>query len=512
MEVILNPRTVNESAVVLGQKLMQALNLSGNVTTVVHHDTTVVAAATLSDELQIVPTAERLHQIMLFNRVGDQAAAKVPLIHGFTITSLTDRDQQCATGHQGLLCQRCRDGFVHDFSGTGCRRCVKGEREATMACLIMVLFALMVGLFYLRRNHRLRATLTNMLAERNMPFKLLVGYIQVCSTIPENFRLVYPPPVMKLFRLMSWLDIMDIFGFVLNFECFFKPSYFGQLYMKVLGPLALLALFAVAYEVLRTREHSENAAAAVFNTALLLSYSCYLSMVVTLFAYFDCRTFEDDQSYLVVAPAVKCTDEVYLRNRPIVMLLAAIVTLGFPCAYYHLLEKNAEKLNPHILGGAIDEFCDCLATHNSNFFRKYGCRKHGVDVIGGPCKGSSGNILDCAFAGKLRRSTRYEVEIIDNQPYHPQSRFHGASSSKTRLIQGSRLAVVNNLAPSHNDEKDACAADIRAKNTAFLKRFGPAVAAYLLKKQIRDFKFKSQLRNTSFLWVRIQLALSPASQ
>ena len=55
---------------------------------------------------------------------------------------------------------------------------------------------------------------------------------------------------------------------------------------------------------------------------------------ITSFAYFDCREYEDSEQYLVASPAVKCTDEKYLANRPVVQLLAFTVTFGFPYAYH----------------------------------------------------------------------------------------------------------------------------------------------------------------------------------
>ena len=90
-------------------------------------------------------------------------------------------------------------GLVHDFSGLDCRQCAEGERETTIACFISALFILFAALRWVQKRHkRLGKVMVEMLAERNMPFKLLVGFIQVATTIPENFRLVYPAPVMHL--------------------------------------------------------------------------------------------------------------------------------------------------------------------------------------------------------------------------------------------------------------------------------------------------------------------------
>ena len=59
------------------------------------------------------------------------------------------------------------------------------------------------------------------------PFKIFIGFIQVASTIPDNFRLVFPPIVIKYFDWMRYLDF-DIFSFTLNFRCAlpFKYDYY----------------------------------------------------------------------------------------------------------------------------------------------------------------------------------------------------------------------------------------------------------------------------------------------
>ena len=49
---------------------------------------------------------------------------------------------------------------------------------------------------------------------------------------------------------------------------------------------------------------------------------------------------------------------------------------------------------------------------------------------------------------------------------------------------------------------------IQQENTAMEKRFGPAVASYMLKIKIRDDERSAKLENTKFLWVRLLIKIN----
>jgi hypothetical protein len=73
-------------------------------------------------------------------------------------------------------------------------------------------------------------------------------------------------------------------------------------------------------------------------------------MYTSLFQYFDCRGYEDEQQYLVVEPSIKCTDTKYRAILPTIVLLCIIVTVGFPLAYFLLLRYHSKGIDPIVLG------------------------------------------------------------------------------------------------------------------------------------------------------------------
>jgi hypothetical protein len=153
---------------------------------------------------------------IIANQTGDRRRLGESSLD-FTVSYDENRNWQCKEGYVGLLCRLCdRDrGFVRQFRK--CDQCEKGEtnraRVLLFVSIVLVLtFAAVLLLKYPTRT-------MGFLNERNMPFKIFIGFIQVTTTIPDNFRLVYPPLVLDFFNFMQYLDIFDVFTFTANFRC-----------------------------------------------------------------------------------------------------------------------------------------------------------------------------------------------------------------------------------------------------------------------------------------------------
>jgi hypothetical protein len=247
-----------------------------------------------------------------------------------------DRDQQCKNGHVGLLCSICdaEKGYVKQTFGDSCVQCRKNEGLWTVLTLLTVLILIVGGILgittALHRRHTagsspigisssIRALkqghvdLSSALSARNMPFKTFIGAIQVIGAIPASFRVLYPEPVMAFFRLISHLDIFDIFGFATNFGCVYSADYYTIFCINTLGPLMVLMLLVLLFLALRS-SHSRKlqaVATGAANAALFFSIIVYPGMTTRMFNVFDCRTYEDEEAYLVDAPQIKCTDASY---------------------------------------------------------------------------------------------------------------------------------------------------------------------------------------------------------
>jgi hypothetical protein len=81
---------------------------------------------------------------------------------------------------------------------------------------------------------------------------------------------------------------------------------------------------------------------------LLFSYSVYTALSDTCFLFYDCRLFEDGETYLVPDPSVKCTDIDYIATIPYVTACALLFPVGIPFYYMYQLWLAKDLVNPAV--------------------------------------------------------------------------------------------------------------------------------------------------------------------
>ena len=158
----------------------------------------------------------------------------------------------------------------------------------------------------------------------------------------------------------------DIFSFAAHFGCAMEYNYYFMLFMKSVGPLMVLSGI-VAIMMLGTFNLSRRTKALLLNAALLFSLTVYTGIYTALFQYFDCRSYEDGEQYLVIEPEIKCTDSAYSEKVPAVGLLCVVVTIGFPLAYWCLLRSHRRGIYPMVLG-KFKKLSEDMATANTKVF------------------------------------------------------------------------------------------------------------------------------------------------
>eukprot|EP00935_MAST-01C_sp_MAST-1C-sp1_P002358 g2358.t1 len=387
----------------------------------------------------------------------------------FLVEYEEDRNRQCSDGYAGLLCQNCDmdGGYVKQWQK--CKKCRESETQRAKIMLILagVLVPSTAAAIFAKYPERCMRTLQ----ERNMPFKIFVGFVQVVSTIPENFRLVFPSIVIDFFEFVKYLNVFDVFSFAAQFRCVLSYNYYFFLFMKNVSPLLLLACLGVV--MLLPLSHVTKS--LLLNAALLFSLTVYTSMYTSLFQYFDCRGYEDGEMYLVielldlllsVAASIKCTDDAYTNRLWVIILLCMIVTVGFPLAYSYLLFKQDEQINPRVLGKFL---------------------KLGTDM-------AQANIR-LQQASNRDSSQRTKTLWIKDK--------HLPQQAEAVLQQWSmQLATI--LRMKHGDDQlrstnsVACAALIERAYRVSMARFGPAAANSWLQECHRGTT--KEIESTKFLW------------
>jgi hypothetical protein len=141
---------------------------------------------------------------------------------------------------------------------------------------------------------------------------------------------------------LSIFEVVDIFSVLGSPNCLVQPTYFVQLYTKVLTPVSLLVVVFAAYR----GSKSERIKAWFFDAFIIISFIVYPSLCNSLFSYFDCKAYEDGVTYLMGDPAVVCTSDAYKQTLGLVLPLAFLVPITIPLWYYQSMRPLRNKLVP----------------------------------------------------------------------------------------------------------------------------------------------------------------------
>jgi hypothetical protein len=161
------------------------------------------------------------------------------------------------------------------------------------------------------------------------------------------FRLTFPTIVNEFLSALSFFELLPIFQFAFVPNCLYSLDYYDQLTVKVLGPTAILFVAYFGYR-------SDTRQRWMYEIFLLFSFLCYPSFCDSLFRFFDCREYEDNESYLVMYPDVKCTEEKYNLYYYPVMAMGFVLPFGIIAFYARELVNNKKTLWPKEVSNTKD--------------------------------------------------------------------------------------------------------------------------------------------------------------
>jgi hypothetical protein len=244
----------------------------------------------------------------------------------------------------------CVGGYVKKL-GDRCFKCEDGEgvRGLIGALVAFAVFAILVTWAWCRYSAKNRDSTVDMqrhlrrfIQRRTVPFRTLLGFVQVASRLPTTFRFTFPKVVEDFMAMLSFFELGDLLSAIGKPNCLFEVSYFDQLFFKVATPmLVLLVLFGVHH-----LSKNDSTKEMCFDAFVLVSFIVYPGVCSTLFTYFDCKAFEDGKTYLFAAPTVLCTDTEYKSTLIFVGVMSVLVPLGVPAWYWKSMSHMRDKLVP----------------------------------------------------------------------------------------------------------------------------------------------------------------------
>lgn len=271
--------------------------------------------------------------------------------------------EQCRSGHTGMYCDVCEEGYVHGADGS-CSGC-EAESFVVVAVVIPVIAFFVLVLFVVVTIHseRIKAYLSAQililadkaeqmnLSSLRTKVKIMITFIQILSQMPNVFGALFPS---------GFLTFLDIFGFfnlnIINFlslGCIIESNYHSDLLTATVGPMLLTVIVALSlfFKKIFTRDsfnpyHMAELRKDMLTAVLIISFCIFSPVSITIFQAFSCEPFDDGSNMLVADYSINCNSQTHKNYEIYAGLMILIYPIGIPISYLYLLVKNHQYVNP----------------------------------------------------------------------------------------------------------------------------------------------------------------------
>ena len=326
----------------------------------------------------------------------------------------------CATGHAGLLCGFCAEGFYR--KRTGCDSCISGSSTAgpmiVWILTFFVLIAIVAGsIIYMYRGARLDlapaqreapmnqradqlqkktqfdrffaivSLLPKKLVAASTIFRIFFGYVQ-CLTIVLRFtNVVWPPGFVSFVKVLEYFTI-DIFT-MLPIACLTgsRLTFTTELMIICMLPIASVLILSVVMLVvapLAGHAHSCRGFTHVLNGLIHRAELWDLILFFFLFEYqivarksvsaFDCVDLGDGRSVLTEDTSILCGESEWSSSAMIAFAAIAFFGLGLPLATWFISRTGhsgtaAHRRLVHVLTWIYED--NCASMESVDLIRKF---------------------------------------------------------------------------------------------------------------------------------------------
>jgi len=220
---------------------------------------------------------------------------------------------ECATGYFGNLCHGCSTGFSR--SGRyGCGKCPEFVINVvriigiSIAVIIVVVIVIKTSLI---SAHRSRSAYS-------IYFKIFINYLQLL-TATAVFDFKWPSYVLQVLKIQE--SVGNVSEQIFSFDCFITNSQADEgevTYLRVVI-VSCLPLLVVAGAVLWwslvacIRNSSVYLKHHLMNSVVVLFFLIHPSIVKVMFDIFNCKTLDNDRTWLSSNLTILCWSEEHRR-------------------------------------------------------------------------------------------------------------------------------------------------------------------------------------------------------
>jgi hypothetical protein len=237
----------------------------------------------------------------------------------------------CESAYEGPLCNNCADNFGRSGLQGPCDEC-SGSVAVSWAILIsgvLVAEGLVLAVLLLISKD-------NNIHHRFIPLaKITLGMFQILSSVGASFKVQLPKVFQTLIRFMK-LFALNLFS-ILPIGCIGSYTFIHQLTLAILLPLTLLVGIGAIYVMKRTTAGIED---VVFRMASGAMYLVWPFVTHTIFQTFNCRSFDDEVSFLAIDYHISCDDASYTVLAVVAAFAVIVYPIGVPFATLLLLYQN----------------------------------------------------------------------------------------------------------------------------------------------------------------------------
>ena len=178
-------------------------------------------------------------------------------------------------------------------------------------------------------------------------FKILIGFIQVLSAATSLIDIQWPEKLLSFTNLLSLINLD--FVKITSAECVSNHiSYYQNLLSVTIIPFVFLAV-SIPITILvvflkEKKDKLQTATTVVWQNSLLFLFIIYTGVATTILAVYNCKEFEDGNSYLVKDYDIQCYTDEYRSYLAYGIVMTIVFVVGFPALICAILLKHRKTL------------------------------------------------------------------------------------------------------------------------------------------------------------------------
>ena len=283
-------------------------------------------------------------------------------------SSLSDftPNQYCVIGHDGVLCESCKDGLKIIDTNQGCRQCTDADiqlekRSLAILCVFAPLVIIAGGLGLSAATLKIESFIKKQKNKQNVEkdgkkkrknpitplwrgINILAQTLQTAGILMAQFSSAYPTTILASTKIASVLALN--FSFSLQFPCSYPditPQHMNIL-INIVGLVVILALITVSRQFVlfvgRRYDIKVNEINQLFISLWIRILNfIYPAICATLLREFNCTDFGNGLIAITTEVTTLCTTSSYNSWKTFAIVICVVFIPGVPLYFWYKMRS-----------------------------------------------------------------------------------------------------------------------------------------------------------------------------